>query len=44
MAKTEPPKDIDEYIARFPSDVQAIIEKVRTTIRAAAPEPEQDIG
>jgi uncharacterized protein YdhG (YjbR/CyaY superfamily) len=44
MAKTEPPKDIDEYIARFPSDVQAILEKVRTTIRAAAPEAKETIS
>ena len=37
MAKAQPPKDIDEYIARFPADVQAILEQVRTTIRTAAP-------
>jgi uncharacterized protein YdhG (YjbR/CyaY superfamily) len=32
------PRDIDEYIARFPQDVQVILEKIRHTIREAAPE------
>lgn len=31
------PRDIDEYIAGFPEDVQEILEKIRMTIRAAAP-------
>jgi len=44
MPKTQPPKDIDEYIARFPADVQAILEKVRATIRTAAPEAEEKIS
>jgi uncharacterized protein YdhG (YjbR/CyaY superfamily) len=37
------PKDIDEYIAGFPEDVQEILEKVRLTIREAAPEAEETI-
>ncbi|MDZ7615495.1 MAG: DUF1801 domain-containing protein [Patescibacteria group bacterium] len=44
MARTEPPKDIDEYIARFPADVQAILQKVRATIRTAAPEANETIS
>ena len=32
-----PHKDIDEYIARFPDKVQALLRKVRSTIAAAAP-------
>ena len=44
MAKAKPPKDIDTYIARFPANVRAILEKVRTTIRAAAPEAEETIS
>ena len=44
MAKAQPPKDIDEYIARFPADVQAILEQVRTTIRTAAPEAKETIS
>jgi uncharacterized protein YdhG (YjbR/CyaY superfamily) len=31
------PKSIDEYIASFPPEVQAILERVRATIRKAAP-------
>ena len=37
------PKTIDEYIAGFPPDVQAILEKVRATIRKAAPGAEETI-
>lgn len=44
MAKTQPPKEIDEYIARFPADVRAILEKVRTTIRTTAPEAKETIS
>ena len=40
--KTSP--EIDEYIARFPEDVQAILEKVRATIREAAPEAQETIN
>lgn len=44
MPKAQPPKDIDEYIARFPADVQAILEKVRGTIRKAAPEATETVS
>jgi uncharacterized protein YdhG (YjbR/CyaY superfamily) len=37
-------KNIDEYIAGFPPDVQAILEKVRATIREAAPEAQETIN
>jgi uncharacterized protein YdhG (YjbR/CyaY superfamily) len=40
----EKAKDIDEYIAGFPKDVQTILEQVRTTIKAAAPEAEETIS
>ena len=36
-------KTIDEYIAGFPPDVQEILQKVRATIRKAAPEAEEAI-
>jgi uncharacterized protein YdhG (YjbR/CyaY superfamily) len=36
-------KDIDEYIAGFPSDVQKILEKIRKTIRKAVPDAEEAI-
>ena len=37
------PKTIDEYIAGFPDDVQEILEKIRMTIRKAAPDAEETI-
>ncbi len=37
------PNTIDEYIADFPPDVQMILEKVRATIRRAAPGAEETI-
>ena len=41
--KQKAPKDIDEYIAAFPKDVQAILERIRLTIRKAAPDAEETI-
>lgn len=43
-AKRTAPKTIDNYIASFPSDVQEILEKVRMTIRKAAPDAEETIS
>jgi uncharacterized protein YdhG (YjbR/CyaY superfamily) len=40
----ETPKSIDDYIASFPTDVQAILEQVRKTIQVAAPEAEEAIS
>ncbi|HLO15378.1 MAG TPA: DUF1801 domain-containing protein [Anaerolineales bacterium] len=37
------PKNIDEYIAGFPEDTQKILEKIRLTIKKAAPEAEEAI-
>jgi uncharacterized protein YdhG (YjbR/CyaY superfamily) len=37
------PRDIDEYIAGFPKDVQEILERIRTTIRKAAPDAKETI-
>ncbi len=39
-----PTKNIDEYIATFPKEVQSILQLVRTTIRKAAPEAEETIN
>lgn len=36
-------KNIDAYIRTFPGDVQEILEKVRRTIREAAPKAEEGI-
>jgi uncharacterized protein YdhG (YjbR/CyaY superfamily) len=38
------PKTIDEYIKSFPPDVQDILQKIRRTIRTAAPEAEETIS
>ncbi len=38
------PETIDEYIKAFPENVQAILQKVRQTIRKAAPEAEETIS
>ncbi len=38
------PKTIDEYIAGFPDDVQAILQQIRETIRAAAPDAQETIS
>jgi uncharacterized protein YdhG (YjbR/CyaY superfamily) len=38
------PKTIDEYIAAFPLDVQDILQKIRATIRQAAPEAQEKIS
>ena len=37
-------KDIDEYIAGFPIAIQEILEKLRATIRKAAPEAEETVN
>jgi uncharacterized protein YdhG (YjbR/CyaY superfamily) len=37
------PKNVDEYIAGFPQDVQEILEKIRMTISEAAPGAEETI-
>jgi uncharacterized protein YdhG (YjbR/CyaY superfamily) len=44
MAKAQGPKDIDEYIATFPTEVQTVLEKVRQTIRDAAPDAKETIS
>ena len=38
------PKNIDDYIARFPENVQTALEKVRITIQKAAPKAEEIIS
>jgi len=38
------PKNIDEYLLGFPSDVQEILEKIRATIREAAPDAQETIN
>ena len=38
------PKNIDQYIAGFPTDVRAILETIRETIKKAAPDAEETIS
>jgi uncharacterized protein YdhG (YjbR/CyaY superfamily) len=42
--KNAPPKDIDAYIAAFPPDIQAILQQIRQTIKAAAPDATEKIS
>lgn len=37
-------KDTDEYIARFPEDVQTVLQKIRQTIREVAPDAKEVIS
>ena len=34
---------MDEYIARFPEDIQEMLEEIRATVKKAAPEAEETI-
>jgi len=43
MAKTNY-KTIDEYIATFPKETQKILQEVRATIKAAAPDAKEKIS
>jgi uncharacterized protein YdhG (YjbR/CyaY superfamily) len=44
MAKTVPPANVDDYIARFTPEVQVVLNKVRETVRAAAPDATEIIS
>ncbi|HEX3140242.1 MAG TPA: DUF1801 domain-containing protein [Rhizobacter sp.] len=37
-------ESIDDYIAGFPPEIQAILQKIRATIRQAAPDAEETIS
>ncbi|HEY9527641.1 MAG TPA: DUF1801 domain-containing protein [Anaerolineales bacterium] len=43
-ASNKPFKTIDEYISMFPDDVRTILNQLRQTIRAAAPEAQETIN
>ena len=38
------PKNIDEYIAAYPGEIQKLLHEIRATIRKAAPEAEERIS
>ncbi len=44
MAKAQGPKDIDQYIAKFPAELQVVLGKVRQTIHDAAPDARETIS
>jgi uncharacterized protein YdhG (YjbR/CyaY superfamily) len=44
LMTTSKPKDIDEYIARFPIDIQKILEQIRVTIKKVVPDAEETIS
>jgi uncharacterized protein YdhG (YjbR/CyaY superfamily) len=44
MGQAAAPENIDEYIALFPPPVQTILQKVRATVKQAAPEAEETIS
>ena len=44
MAKAKKRTDVDAYIAQFPPQVRTVLEKVRATIRRAAPDAAEVIS
>jgi uncharacterized protein YdhG (YjbR/CyaY superfamily) len=44
MMHQSAPATVDEYIAAFPSDVQLILQEIRSTIKRAAPQAEEKIS
>jgi uncharacterized protein YdhG (YjbR/CyaY superfamily) len=38
------PRTVDDYIATFAPDIQAILKKIRQTVKAAAPDAEETIS
>jgi uncharacterized protein YdhG (YjbR/CyaY superfamily) len=38
------PRNIEEYIAGFPAEVQELLQKIRTTIKKAAPDAQETIS
>jgi uncharacterized protein YdhG (YjbR/CyaY superfamily) len=43
MRTESTPKNIDEYVAGFPMDVQRVLQEIRAIIRTAAPDAEEAI-
>jgi uncharacterized protein YdhG (YjbR/CyaY superfamily) len=44
METTSTPQNIDEYIAGFPENVQALMQQLRKTIKETAPEAKEKIS
>jgi len=43
-SRTATAKNVDEYIKRYPADVQPVLQKIRQTIRKTAPEAKEVIS
>jgi uncharacterized protein YdhG (YjbR/CyaY superfamily) len=43
-ASTKKPRNVDEYIATFPANIQQRLKSIRRTIRKAAPDAEEKIS
>lgn len=43
-SKTPAAKNVDDYIQRYPADVQPVLQKIRQTIRKTAPKAEEVIS
>ena len=41
---TKTPKNIDDYVDRFPKEVQGLLRKMRLTIKKAAPQAKETIS
>ncbi len=44
MPTTPPPETIDAYIAAFPAAVQAVLQQMRATVHAVAPQAQERIS
>lgn len=44
MAGETAPATVDEYVAGFPAPVQEILQRIRATVKAAAPDAEEVIS
>jgi uncharacterized protein YdhG (YjbR/CyaY superfamily) len=44
MKKSVPAKDVDSYLAALPDEVRVTLEKLRRTIKSAAPKSEEVIS
>jgi uncharacterized protein YdhG (YjbR/CyaY superfamily) len=44
LMKGAPPKDVDTYLTSVPPDLRAVLQKLRKTIKSAAPQAEEVIS
>ena len=44
MPKEQPPKSVDEYISKFPKDIQILLQQLRKAIKEAAPDSTETIS